>query len=137
MSQFVLDCSVFMSWCLNEKTIKESSKILKSITRHTIVVPSLWCYEVTNVLTMAVRKNKLTVAQTHNLMNDIHLLPIEFDKPTVENISNIFSIADQHKLSAYDASYIELALRKNIKLASFDKEVVKTAEKLGIHMFNG
>jgi len=137
LNNFILDCSVYMSWCLNEATIKASSKILHSITKHGIIVPSLWVYEVTNVLTVSVRGNKLTVADAHGLINDIQLLPIEFDKPTTENMSNIFNIANEHKLSAYDAAYIELALRTNTQIASFDKDIAKVSGKLGIKIFNG
>ena len=126
-----------MSWCLNEDTIKASSKILNSITKKGIIVPSLWVYEVTNTLTVSVRRKKLTVADAHDLINNIQLLPIEFDKPTIENMSNIFNIANEHKLSAYDAAYIELALRTNTQIASFDKEVIKVSGKLGIKIFNG
>ena len=137
MNHFILDCSVYMSWCLNEGTIKASSKILNSITKYGIMAPGLWVYEVTNTLAVSVRKNKLTVSDVHGLMNDIQLLPIEFDKPTTENMSNIFHIANEYKLSAYDAAYIELALRANIPIASFDKEIVKVSGQLGIKIFNG
>jgi len=137
LKKFILDCSVYISWCLREETIKESSKVLKSIIKNEIIVPSLWAYEVTNVLTISVRRYKLTVAETHSLINDIKLLPIEFDTPTIEDISNIFNIANEQKLSAYDAAYIELALRTNTPIASFDKEVVKVSEKLGIKIFKG
>ena len=137
MNNFILDCSVYMSWCFNEETIKASSKILNSITKKGIIVPSLWVYEVTNTLTVSVRRKKLTVADAHDLINNIQLLPIEFDKPTIENMSNIFNIANEHKLSAYDAAYIELALRTNTQIASFDKEVIKVSGKLGIKIFNG
>ena len=126
-----------MSWCLNEETVETSSKILKSIIRNEIIVPGLWAYEVANTLTISVRRNKLTVAETHSLLNDIQLLPIEFDKPTTENISSIFNIANEHKLSAYDAAHIELALRMNTQIASFDKEMIKVSKKLGIKIFNG
>lgn len=126
-----------MSWCLNEETVKTSSNILKSIIKNEIIVPGLWAYEVANTLTISVRRNKLTVAETHSLINDIQLLPIEYDKPTTENISNIFNVASEHKLSAYDAAYIELALRTNLQIASFDKEVIKVSKKLGIKIFNG
>ena len=128
MNKFILDCSVYMSWCLNEKTVKTSSKILKSIIKNEIIVPGLWAYEVINILTISVRRNKLTVAETYSLINDIQLLPIEFDKPTTENLSNIFNIANEHNLSAYDAAYIELALRTNTQIASFDKEVIKDVD---------
>ncbi|MCK5579966.1 MAG: type II toxin-antitoxin system VapC family toxin [Candidatus Omnitrophica bacterium] len=126
-----------MSWCLNEETVETSSKILKSIIKNEIVVPCLWVYEVTNTLTTSVRRNKLSVAETHHLINDIQLLPIEFDKPTIEDMFSIFNIANEHKLSAYDAAYIELALRTNTPIASFDKDVIKVAKKLGIKIFNG
>ena len=137
MNNFILDCSVYMSWCLNEDTIKASSKILNSITKKGIIVSSLWVYEVTNTLTVSVRRKKLTVADARGLINDIQLLPIEFDKPTTESMFGIFNIANEHKLSAYDAAYIELALRTNMQIASFDKEVIKVSGKLGIKIFNG
>ena len=126
-----------MSWCLNEEAAETSSKLLKSIIKNEIVVPGLWAYEVTNTLTISVRRNKLTVAETYGLIKDIQLLPIEFDKPTTENLSSIFNIANEHNLSAYDAAYIELALRTNTQIASFDKEIIKVSERLGIKIFNG
>lgn len=137
MSKFILDCSVYMSWCLNEDTAQASTKILKAITKNEIIVPSLWAYEVANTLAVAVRKKLINVADAHRLINDIQLLPLEFDNPTIENMSDIFNIANQHHLSAYDAAYVELALRENMPLASFDKDMIKISKKLGIKSFVG
>lgn len=135
MSKFILDCSVYISWCLQEGGIEKSSKILEAITKNEISVPSLWIYEVTNTLNVAVKRKRITIAEAHQLIKDIQLLPIELDKPTNDNMLNMFNIANEHNLSAYDASYIELALRTNLPITSFDKDVVKVAKKFGIKIF--
>ena len=137
LNRFILDCSVYMSWCLREETSGVSSRILNSLTKNTIVVPSLWLYEVANTLAVSVRRKKLTTAEAQMLVNDIPLLSISFDAPMVENVSRVFQVANEYKLSAYDAAYVELALRLNIPIASLDKDIIRVSKKTGIPLFSG
>ncbi|MEW5894948.1 MAG: type II toxin-antitoxin system VapC family toxin [Candidatus Omnitrophota bacterium] len=134
MNKFILDCSVYVSWCLNEATSGAASEILQSLAQKAVVVPPLWVYEVTNTLMVAVRMDRLTEEEARQLMSDLPLLPVSFDNPTIGTAASVFQIAHKHNLTAYDAAYIELALRLSLPIASLDEDIIKVSQKLGIDL---
>lgn len=133
MIAFVLDCSVTMAWCFADEANEQSDKALSLLTQSKALVPNLWSIEVVNVLSVAERKQRLTAIQSNTFINLLQALPIEIDihNNGLPN-TRVLEISREHQISAYDASYLELAERKNIPLASFDKALCEAAKASGI-----
>lgn len=130
----VLDCSVTMAWLFEDEKSTKSEKILNNLTNgYTAYVPSLWAWEVNNVLLVAERRARVTRAQVAAFVQLLDALPIKFDdKGIYSGRDTAYDLALEFNLSAYDAAYLELALRRNIPIASLDKQVVNASKKLGL-----
>jgi predicted nucleic acid-binding protein len=99
----------------------------------TAIVPALWLYEVVNVTEIAVRRRRLTKEKASAFLNIPADLPINFENPTRERLFvSVRALADRHKLTAYDASYLELAMRLTVPIASSDKALAEAAHAAGI-----
>ncbi len=132
--RFVLDCSLTISWCIQGEQSPGTEQILDDLTEGGMaVVPSLWIWEVNNVLLMAERAGKLDTAKRHQQMILLQKLPINIDEEAHKQAWNETStLAHIHKLTVYDATYLELALRQGLPLGSLDKSLRTAAKKLGI-----
>ena len=132
--KFILDCSVTMAWLFEDEQTPYTEKILKQLTQHAkAVVPSLWNIEVNNVLLVAERRHRITVAQTQHFWEILHQLPIDIEyQRNDQSRESVLNLARQYQLSAYDATYLDLAIRLNFPLASLDKALLKAAEQAGV-----
>jgi len=133
---FVLDCSVTMSWCFEGEDDAHAEWLLESLdTVDSIVVPGIWHLEVVNVLVLGERRKRLSQNESTQFVALLGRFPIEVDtKSQADAMSEVLSIARSSGTSAYDASYLELALRRNLPLATLDIALRKAAIKLGIHV---
>jgi len=136
MIKFVLDCSVTMSWCFEDEVTEYSEKILEALKNVEVYVPELWSLEISNVLLIAERKKRLSEADSAHFIELIHALPIQIDKETSSRaLASIISIGREFGLTSYDAAYLELAMRKGIPLATFDKNLNHACKKSGVEIF--
>jgi predicted nucleic acid-binding protein len=127
---FVVDNSVVMTWCFSDETNKYSDAILDSLNTSTAFVPSIWPLEVGNVLLVAERKKRLSEADSARFIALLAELPIVIEKEQPERMMrDILALARKHKISTYDASYIDLAMRKGLPIASLDKDLRKAARR--------
>ena len=131
---FIIDCSSTISLFLPDEINNDyTNKLYDSFKNNVCVVPSLWCYELSNVLLSSKKRNRINDNQINEIVNLIYDLPVE-----IENINfcyiqnNIFNIANDNNLSVYDASYLELAIRFNCSLATLDKKLIDVAKKLNV-----
>lgn len=132
---FVLDCSVTMAWCFKEEASDHSDQILDALHKAKAIVPSIWPLEVGNVLTIAERKKRLTLLKITAFIDSLSLLPIQVDFISSQRaLGNILELAREQGLSTYDAAYLELAMRKALPLATFDKVLKKAAQNVGIEL---
>jgi predicted nucleic acid-binding protein len=134
---WVLDASIALAWALPDETSLQADRFLSRVLAEDVLwVPSLWWYEVANALILAERRKRLTEADGIQLKELYGMLPIKTDtiigSDTIERLS---TLARQYKLSAYDASYLELALRKGLGLATLDRNLRSVAEKAGVRIF--
>ena len=136
MNKFIIDCSSTISLFLPDEINNDyTNKLYDSFKNNACVVPSLWCYELSNVLLSSKKRNRINDNQINEIVNLIYDLPVE-----IENINfcyiqnNIFNIANDNNLSAYDASYLELAIRFNCSLATLDKKLIDVAKKLNVSL---
>lgn len=131
---FVLDCSVTITWLLpDEKMNMKADAILASLSHQQAKVPNLWSLEVANVLWQCERLGKITALEVAEFKDFLSTLPIHIDNSTTTRaMGSIYEIAKSEQLTVYDASYLEVAIRENIALATFDKALRKSATKFKV-----
>jgi len=133
MSHFVLDSSVTMAWCFEDEKTTYTEAVLDAVAAGTAVVPSLWTYEILNVLVIAQRRKRMTQAQALTFWQGLQSFSIQVDDHSAHSGPfAVMSLAEQYQLTAYDAAYLELALRTGFALASLDGDLVKAAKASGV-----
>ena len=132
--EWVLDSSLALSWVLPEEYSGRADAFLsKRSSEDTFWVPALWWYEVSNALLMAQKRNRITEADRIQMVALYALLPIQTDIPFyLEAVGRLQELALAYSLTAYDAAYLELALRKGLAIATFDQRLTQAAQKAGI-----
>jgi predicted nucleic acid-binding protein len=135
--RWVVDCSFTAALFLpDESSTKVRFFFEKLEGDDTLWVPGLWWYEITNVLVVSTRRNRLTHMNTEKILSLLNQMDFKTDNLAGTTYSQeIYEIAQLYALSAYDAAYLELATRKNCNLASFDKKLVEAAQKAGVKTF--
>jgi predicted nucleic acid-binding protein len=130
---FVLDTSVTMAWLFEDEATRTTEAILDRLKDEKALVPTLWTYEVGNVLLMAERRKRITEAQGRRFTQLLESLPIHISDSHLNLLwNNAVVVAREHGLSVYDGTYLDLAMREGIPLATRDKALRKAAKKLGI-----
>ena len=138
MSRFVLDCSVTMAWCFADETDPRAQSVLTALAAQGAIVPGHWPLEVANVLAGAERKKRIAAERVATFIGILNRLSIVIDDQTAKNaFGDVLMLARTHQLTAYDAAYLELALRTGCPLASLDARLNDTAAAIGIAMFEG
>jgi predicted nucleic acid-binding protein len=123
VSAFVLDCSIAAAWLFADEARPETDNLLDILAEHGALVPNLWHLEVANVLIQAERRGQIST-RLELLAN----LPIITDTETSPRaFREILTLARSQTLTTYDASYLELAIRRGIPLATQDKALVRAA----------
>lgn len=127
---FVIDNSVVMTWCFKDETNHYADVILDSLETLTAVVPSIWLLEVGNVLLVAERKKRLSEADSTRFIALLTELPIMIEQePPDRMLKDILALAREHQLSSYDASYLDLATRKGLPIATLDNGLIAAAKR--------
>lgn len=131
---FVLDCSVTMTWFFEHEANKETDELLERLGgSEKAVVAQHWVLEITNVLLSAELSKKKKAADTTHFLTLLGKLTIESDVHTEHHATTTtLALGRRHKLSSYDAAYLELAMRLGLPLATLDKDLRKAAEAEGI-----
>lgn len=132
---FVLDCSVSASWCLADETNDAAMALLGRLVSTPALVPALWTIEMANVLTVAERKKRITPADAERAVQLVLSLPIEIEPAHALHLERVRRVAREYDLSAYDGSYLELAQRRGLPLATFDGTLRAAAERSGVRVF--
>ena len=131
---FILDCSISMSWCFEDEFDEYAQKVLNSLKLNTALVPSLWVLEVTNVLLMAEKRNRLKSADSTRFLELLNSLPI-YAADSIFSSSEIINVARNYKLTSYDAIYLLLAMHEGQAIATKDKELSNSCLENGVHIF--
>src|SRR5690348_11890809 len=110
--EWVIDASLTMSWCFEDEKTAQTEAFLDRLTTTPAVTPQIWPFEVGNVLAIAIRRGRLTVSQREKFISMLKALPISIDVQSgQEALGRSLALADAHRLTLYDASYLELAQR--------------------------
>ena len=121
---FVLDCSVAMAWVFPDEATEATARLLESLIDDRAYVPSLWPVEVAGVLLAATRRGRIAEEEWPAVCANLEALPIEIDPVSPSRVwGATLDLARQHNLSAYDAMYLELAVRLQIPLATLDRNL--------------
>ena len=129
----VVDSSVTLTWCFEDEQTAASLALLEQVVEHGAVAPTVWPLEVLNALVMAERCKRVDAAQRQRLTGFLRDLPIALDAETAAQAwSATVQLAERHRLTVYDAAYLELAQRRGLPLASLDNELRAAAEAVGV-----
>jgi predicted nucleic acid-binding protein len=131
---FVLDCSVTMAWFFEGEATPACDRLLDRLnTDGQAVVAMHWPLEVSNTLLMGERRKRCSAADTAHFIEILAGLTIETDRETGLNASTTtLALARSHNLTLYDGAYLELAMRRNLPLATLDKSLRSAARKAGV-----
>jgi predicted nucleic acid-binding protein len=122
---FVLDASIAASWAFANEDHPTAALALERIRTDEARVPSLWWFEVRNVLLVNERRGRIGEADTAGFLRDLSRLGVTLDHSPDE--AELLRLARHHRLTVYDASYLELAGRDGLPLATLDTELVRAA----------
>ena len=132
----VLDCSLALAWALPDETSDRAERLLAQLSpESTLWVPALWWYELANALLTAQRRKRLAEADRLRAMQLYGALPIQTD--TLLNphtVGRLHALGKEYGLSAYDASYLDVAQRRDLELATLDHPLMTAARRAGIRL---
>ncbi len=133
MSGFVLDASTTMAWCFEDECDERADGILDRLRDSTAHVPAVWPLEVANVLLVAERKHRLSIADSTRFLRLLASLRIRVETTgTSVSWGAILQSARELGLSSYDGAYLELALRNGLSLATRDARLSEAAARTGV-----
>lgn len=136
---FVLDTSVTMRWFFGDGTAQElayAGNVLDTMKEASACVPVTWGLEVANVIAKAEARALVTEARSSAFLEMLDGVDIVVDAATFFHaLSDTLQLARRYRLSVYDASYLELAMRLGVPLATLDQDLQKAAKKAGVKRF--
>src|ERR1700741_4665202 len=112
---FVIDASVTACWAFEDEDHPIAARALGQLRVDAAQVPCLWWFEVRNTLIVNERRGRLTEADVAAFLRSLSRLGVMVDRTPDE--ATVLGLARRHRLSVYDASYLELAQREGVPLA--------------------
>lgn len=122
---FVLDVSITSAWALSDEDYPDAELAQESLRSDSAIAPSLWWFEVRNTLIQNERRSRISTAETAAFLAALVRLPITIEFGTEEEA--LLRLARAHRLTVYDAAYLELAKRKGFPLATLDSDLIRVA----------
>ncbi len=131
---FVLDNSVAISWAFADEISEFSEAIVQRLRHDDAVVPGVWPLEVANALLTGRRRDRISEEDRLRYLRQLQMLPIRIDTDTLnqEGIARLFDLGNAYQLSAYDTSYLELAMRLDLPLATLDQRLADASIRAGV-----
>jgi predicted nucleic acid-binding protein len=122
---FVLDASITACWAFDDEDHPDARLAFERMRAEEGVVPSLWWFEVRNILIVNERRRRITESDAASFLLNLSLLRVRVDRSPDEN--TVLRLARTHGLSVYDAAYLELAQREGLPLATLDADLRRSA----------
>jgi predicted nucleic acid-binding protein len=130
---FVLDASMTLSWAFEGESTPFTVAVLRSLETVHAIAPALWAFEVASVLSIAERRGRMNAGAQAAFLERLRLLPIAIEhRPATWLAQQILPLARTYHLSAYDAAYLELAIREGLPLATLDDDLRRAAAGAGV-----
>lgn len=120
-----------MAWCFEDEATEATEAVLDRLRSERALVPAIWPLEVANVLLVAQRRGRVSEAQIGRFVRLLAQLPIDVDE-TSTDVASLVALGRTHELSSYDASYLLLAERAGLMLATLDDRLTKAAAHAGV-----
>jgi predicted nucleic acid-binding protein len=133
VSNFIPDASVCMAWCFEDEINAYSEALLARLEAdEEALVPHVWPLEIANALVKAKQRGRVTETQIAGFLEDLAEFAIIVDTLDKNRaLTEVRHVADKYKLTAYDAAYLELAMRSSVALATFDDQLLEAAKAAG------
>jgi predicted nucleic acid-binding protein len=132
----VIDASVALAWCFPDEASDYADGVLVALEDRTAMVPAIWSLEITNALLVGERRKRIRKPEVRRFIELLKGLSIlEDGQPFADTVSNILPLAREHDLSAYDAAYLDVAVRHGTPLATLDAALQKAARAAGLKIF--
>jgi predicted nucleic acid-binding protein len=129
----VIDASAALSWCFEDEGGPETDALIDKVAAEGAAVPGVWSLEIANGLVMGERRGRIKPAESAAFVAMIEQLPITLDLATGPRaLHDTMSLAREHGLTAYDAAYLELAMRLGLPIATGDRRLGAAAERAGV-----
>ena len=129
---FVIDASVAISWLFADEQTLLSMNLLQQVSGTGAIVPSLWRLEIASALQTGIKRKRIDAPYRDAAIQKLLSLPIETDPDTNDYAwTSTLRLADIHQITVYDASYLELALRRGLPLATRDDQLAAAAGRAG------
>ena len=136
MTEFVLDGSLALAWYFKDEADPYADAVAASFPATRAAVPVIWPLEVANALLTGERRQRSTQAQAATWLAYLAFLPIAVDDETNTRAwGDVLSLARAHRLSAYDAAYLELAVRRGLPIATLDEKLKAAASAVHVPAF--
>ena len=129
---FVLDASIAAAWVLPDEEPVDTDELLARLAIDGAAAPSLFWYEMRNILIVATRKGRLPEGEAGQALARLRRLPIETVDMTLSGDATAIDLAERRGLTAYDAAYLLLALERELPLATADKALARAARSEGV-----
>ena len=137
MTPWIIDASLAMNWYLTDEQDREYSiSVFAALGQREILVPSLWIYEISNVLLVAQRRSRISVERIQFVLETVTGFNLRIDEIVPESALRLSRLALQHGLTIYDAAYLDLALRSRAPIATKDKALLKAMQTANVHLVN-
>lgn len=135
MTAFVLDASVAVAWCFDDEGTPAAWALLDRLRTAPGYVPTIWALEIGNILLGAERRRRITRARTTEFMEILDALDIRADSDVQPRaLRVVLPLAREQDLTTYDASYLELAMRLGLPLATKDRALARAATTLRVEV---
>jgi predicted nucleic acid-binding protein len=132
----VVDASVALSWCFPDERSDYADSVLVSLKGDTLIVPSIWPVEIANAVWVGERRKRIKPVDVRNFEDLLwDLTIVEISQSVAESMANLLPLAREHNLSAYDSTYLDIALRRGAPLATIDRMLERAARDAGIKLF--
>ncbi len=132
----VLDASLTVAWGFEDESGSPAQAVLDRLDGEVAVAPLIWPFEVANAVLVGERRQRWSRAEVAGFFELLAALPIEIesDGGSTLALGPVLTLAREHRLSVYDASYLELAMRQGLPLATLDRRLQETATRLGVSL---
>ena len=130
---FVVDASVTMSWCFEDEATPYTESVLERLRESRAEAPAIWPLEVANILLLGERRGRIPRPKTESFVRVLQELRIAVEDGLPATVLGpVLQIGREYGLTSYDASYLELAMRRGLPLATLDRRMIGAAEQSGV-----
>jgi predicted nucleic acid-binding protein len=136
VNRFVLDASVALAWCFPDEDAELAQHVANLFKQgHTAIAPAFWPHEVLNALLAGEKRKRISRELVQAFLADLAALPVALQPIAGEVVfSRIQSLSRAHRLTAYGAAYLDLALESGEPLATLDDDLIRACKNAGAEL---